>query len=667
MTAPSPATPPLVVSVLGPMRATLGDREVRFTSRKAQAVLAYLAIEDTGGESRRQLVGLLWSESAEAQARASLRQAVKALRDALRAIGYDALRFERAELALPRGAIEVDAEAVLRQAASGDVHPLLLEAPRLHERLLHGFDELDPSFQVWLRARRQVFQDRLLGLLEPWLARPAASRTQRLRVARALLQLDPTHEAACRALMRLLAEAGDAAGAIRAYDALWRTLADDYDSEPALATQALVADIKLGRLEPVAAAQVPTPSATPPRIALLVGRFEMNGVPPDRAHLVDGFRYDLLARLVRFREWYVVDGPALPDGTAARVTAQYRIAATAYQAGPVISMILMLSEGDSGILVWSERFELTLDGWFGMQGLVVRRIAGALNAQISAGRLARMAVEPDVSLDGYDRWLRCQSMLLRFDPDDWDRAFLLLRDMTARAPGFAPAWSNLAQLDNVAHITRAGVRRDREREVRSLAHARAAVRADPNDSRSQLCLAWSLTMMGRYEQAELPLKLALELNPDDAWVLISSSQIHAFHGRHAIAAPLAAQSFAATLAPSRTHWGFYAANAFFAGDDSGAVEAAERAAEQIKTSQGFRAAALFHLGHRREAEAAAARFVALVRAAWHPPEPATEAAIAHWFLHLFPLRRAADWARLRDGIGGAGLPVEGAAHGAWYD
>ena len=124
--------------------------------------------------------------------------------------------------------------------------------------------------------------------------------------------------------MRSSAEAGDTIAALRAYE-LWRLLEDEYDTEPSVPTQQLVADIKLGRVGPLAAdppssarlaeAPVPVPrlSAAPARIALLVEPFAVNGVAQGQMHLAQGFRHDLIACLVRFREWFVVDGPAMPS------------------------------------------------------------------------------------------------------------------------------------------------------------------------------------------------------------------------------------------------------------------------------------------------------------------------------------------------------------------
>ena len=89
--------------------------------------------------------------------------------------------------------------------------------------------------------------------------------------------------------------------------------------------------------------------------------------PPEADASGPGLRHDLIACLVRFREWFVVDGPAIPSAeqTGNRVSARYRIsAAAAYQVGDRISLVLTLAEQDSGIFIWSERMELRLDGWF---------------------------------------------------------------------------------------------------------------------------------------------------------------------------------------------------------------------------------------------------------------------------------------------------------------
>lgn len=71
----------LYLSVLGGF--VLSDAhgaQITIRNRKACALLAYLALSQHATESRERLAGLLWSDSGEDKARASLRQTLKRLR-----------------------------------------------------------------------------------------------------------------------------------------------------------------------------------------------------------------------------------------------------------------------------------------------------------------------------------------------------------------------------------------------------------------------------------------------------------------------------------------------------------------------------------------------------------------------------------------------------------
>lgn len=695
--AEAAARRPLTLFVLGQVQAEVGGRPIRLRSRKARAALGYLALTPRAEETRERLVGLLWSESEEDKARASLRQVVHELREALEGAGIPGqMRAERLSIGLDAAQLSHDMGAVLAEAEAGRVHPRLLDTPRLPETLLEGLDDLDPSFRVWLLARRQALHDRLMQLLEPRLRAPGPGRRG---FAQAILRLDPTHEEACRALMEGAAAEGDTAAALRAYEQLWTLLESEYDMEPSAPTQALVADIKSGRFEANLAArpaQAPAPPAPPligeagsaparaaratqggpgeaqpvaaaARIALLVEPFSMNGVPPERTHMVEGFRHELIACLVRFREWFVVDGPAMPPGHAdARVSTRYAISATAYQAGNRISLMLTLAEQGSGVFVWSERMDLSLEGWFEAQQRVVRQIAAMLNTQVSAERLGRLAAVPDVSLEAYDRWLRGQAMIRRFSPENWERARQLFTECIERTPGFSPAYSGLVQMDNSVHIAHPGVRRDPARHARALALARQAVLLDHTDSRAQLALGWSFAMSGRFAQAATHMQLAVELNPGDSWTLIAAALFHAFDGAHDRAAALAERALAAVLSPGKAHWAYQVSIAYLRGDDEATLDACDRAEDAIRTLPAWRAAALFNLGRKAAAAETAAEFLAGIRPHWFGEGgEATDAAITAWLLHLYPISRAPTWERLRRGVAGAGLPTAGIVFGAW--
>lgn len=394
----------LSVSLVGRLTLRFKGRLIELRTQKAGAVLSYLALSETKHESRERLVGLLWSRSDEERARASLRQVVRELRSVFEDAGCSGFVASRLSIHLDAQQIEVDVDSVVRAAESGEVHPLLLNTPRLGERILEGMDDLDPSFRVWVLAKRQTIYEGLMRSLGVRLAAPDVAANTKNRIAAAIVNLDPTHEEACCHLMRMHAQDGDVAGALRIYKALWYLLDRDYGMEPSPATEELVARIKLGAFEKqlpdpapcdtsdlhgsraVAGNVVPLAGAEKPstKIRLVLRPFVMHGVDGDHAHLVQTFNQHLAASLVRFREWSVVDRAASvvqAQGSAP----QYCIETAAYQTVSGISIVMVLRDDTTGTYVWSESFRLSLNDWFEAQQRVIRRIVMSLNVQLIGG------------------------------------------------------------------------------------------------------------------------------------------------------------------------------------------------------------------------------------------------------------------------------------------
>lgn len=677
----------LSISVLGGLSVAFAGREIRVKSRKSRAVLGYLALTDRHQETRERLVGLLWSESDEYKARASLRQVLHELRETFLEAGYDGLQIEKMLVEMDRHRLHVDLLDTLREAEAQQAHPLLMSAPGVMETLLAGLDDIDPSFRVWLLAKRQTFHDRISRALEAGLRNVGLAVANRRALAEAILNLDPTHEEACRYAMQTRAEEGDLSGALRVYKTLWNILDDEYGMEPSAKTQQLIADIKNGQFEGEAAsaagdqmqrdgAQVSTADEAPrpspassraaAKIAILVDPFSMNGVSADRVHLVTGFRHHLIACLTKFREWYVGDGttqqPVAPgERTAA---SRYSVAATAYQAGDTISMVLTLRETNAGVYIWSDTFELKLENWFQVQQRIVQRTALSVNVYLSTERLTRVAVAPDVSLDIYDRWLRAQASFGSFSAEHWRASTALLTEAIAVAPNFSPSYSALVQMNNTEHLVFPGLFRDLTKARSTLELARTAVQLDPVDSRAQLCLGWSQAMLMQYSEASAHVDLACELNGNDPWTLLSAASCHGFCGNFERGNELVAEALKVFWSPPPLHWPYRAVLQFMRGNYLEAIEGIDRSNNVAKTLPGWRAAALYHLGRTEEARLEARKFLDGIRAIWFGKPPADQD-IALWLLHAQPIARREDWERLRDGIGGAGVPVVGFRHHAW--
>lgn len=679
--------PVLRISILGGMHMTFRGQEVPLMNVKARAMLGYLTLNPARKEQREKLVGLFWSESGEDKARANLRQALSVLRKSLDAICCTAVSTPRDSVGLVTGTYVVDIDEIFDAIARRETPEALLRQGHVAETLLAGFDDLDPSFNVWLSATRQTLHDRLVRALEDAYRDQATERRGRKLLAEAALLLDPTNEEACRIVMRALAQDGETGAALRAYEQLYQVLGDEYDMEPSAATTDLMVEVKQGHFEPVpterpgqAADAVPdamdmrpalvsprravSPSQASPvaaKPALFIEKFSMSGVDPGRAHLVDGFRFELIACLTRFREWYVAEAPTnAPTGVA--ISASYAVTTTAYQAGSVINVVMVLQERPSNLAIWGERFELSLEGWAEVQHRIVRRIAATLNVELSTERLVRLSHVPDVSLEAYDTWLRGQWVIRNVSVPDWNRTADMFARGIEQAPRVSQFYSSLAQMNNVVHFVQPGLRRDPKEVARTVELAQRAVALDPRDSRAELCLGWALAFSRRYATAELHMDLASQLNSNDPWTLVSSAMFHAFCGNVARARDLAGQAMEISVSPTTAHWLYEASIRFLRRDYQGAIDAVDRAQSLILTLPVWRAAALARLGRSQEAGRDVEVFYETVSANWIQGEAPTKEMMCRWFMEVFPISRRDLWLSLQESLAQLGMPVQGLVH-----
>jgi DNA-binding SARP family transcriptional activator len=249
--APIRRDKPLVrLSLLSGMALHVGDREIALTSRKAKALIAYLALAPGMKETRDRLVGLLWSEAEDAKARASLRQVLHVLREVFDKEDLVGFSTDKLHVSLGGSAFETDLDCALASVDRGDPLDCIVDEMRITDTFLSGYDDIDPSFGSWLRVKRESVRQRLIRGLEAQLSDTSHLTESTKRVARALFQVDPTHETACQKLMCAYADSGDIAGALAAYKQLWESLEEDHDIEPSAATQEVVVAIKSGTYRP---------------------------------------------------------------------------------------------------------------------------------------------------------------------------------------------------------------------------------------------------------------------------------------------------------------------------------------------------------------------------------------------------------------------------------
>jgi DNA-binding SARP family transcriptional activator len=215
-------------------------RPLALPTRKAEAVLALLACRSGEAQPRERVIGLLWGDRSDKQARHSLSQTLSSIR---RAIGdtSDPFVAERESLAINPDVVSADVIDLVTCAARGELESLRAAADLCRGPLLEGFRLPDAAFDEWLSQEQARFHHIGLAVLTRLAEREAAAGDA-AAAASALeraLGLDPLSEDSHRRLMRLHLDRGNYNAVIRHYRECSEVLKRELGTVPEPATTAL--------------------------------------------------------------------------------------------------------------------------------------------------------------------------------------------------------------------------------------------------------------------------------------------------------------------------------------------------------------------------------------------------------------------------------------------
>ena len=250
----------LNLRLFGGFHARIGERSISPT-RKAHALLAYLAVRPGQAHLRDKLAAVLWSAVGKEQARHSLRQSLSALRRALSLAQPHILVVQAERVILDPSAVVIDVTEFERLASRETPKDLQQAAALYVGDLLDGLDVSEDLFEEWLRGERARFRESAVHVLTRLVPHQikSGSPESAIQTAARLLALDPLREETHRTLMRLYARQGRLGDALRQYQACVSALGTELGIEPAEETRRVYREIVPHR-RPISA-DAPGPSS----------------------------------------------------------------------------------------------------------------------------------------------------------------------------------------------------------------------------------------------------------------------------------------------------------------------------------------------------------------------------------------------------------------------
>lgn len=475
------------IRLFGGFFVTRGQEEstTEIKGQKPQALLAWLALHQGRANTREHVANLLWAGRSQANARASLRQAVAVIRKAL---PEDAVLADTHKIDLNPQTVWVDAQAFRRLhrqikpgAQSSDSTDAINEAIALYRgELLSSFRSNAEPFDEWLFMEREVLRRDALDLLSLQLQQALASQQRDTAVAACerLLQIDPLQEHVHRELMQLYVQDGQIGSALRQFRLCRDLLERELSVPPAPATVALFQAIRSGEQSgatvtaadsSAAAPSAPANTAEPPagitaqtnnsnRLPVLpsiaVLPFASMSSDPEHGYLADGMTEELINLLANCVNWRVTarnssfrykDKHVDIREVGEQLGVAYVVEGSIRRVAERIRVTAQLITTEDGTHVWSDRYDRNMADIFEVQDEVVHNIFRALKNRIGFAERERVRRTQRANLDAWGLLIKAQQARV-VDSNTRDEQRQLVYEALSIDPGYPRAHAYLASI-----------------------------------------------------------------------------------------------------------------------------------------------------------------------------------------------------------------------------
>ena len=244
---------------------------------------------------------------------------------------------------------------------------------------------------------------------------------------------------------------------------------------------------------------------------------------PEQEYFADGISEDIITGLSKLRWFFVIarnssfayKGKAVEVKRAAReLGVRYVLEGSVRKGGNRVRITAQLIDAATGNHIWADRYDGDLTDVFALQDEITKKVVAALEPKLLEAEGIRSQNRSPEDLGAWDMVIHANSLFWRLTKTEGEAAIALLRKAVERYPDYAPAYSMLAFAMLVSRLLGWTLTAPQVKEAASLA-ARAA-ELDDSDPWAHLALGYAAHMMRRTEDAQQEFQRAIDLNPNFA-------------------------------------------------------------------------------------------------------------------------------------------------------
>src|SRR5215510_9105358 len=279
--------------------------------------------------------------------------------------------------------------------------------------------------------------------------------------------------------------------------------------------------------------------ALPGKPSIAVMPFNNMSGDPEQEYFADGIVEEIITALSRMRWLFVIarnssftyKGRAVDVKQVGReLGVRYVLEGSVRKAASRVRITGQLIDTSTGVHLWAERFEGSLEDVFDLQDQVAASVVGAIAPKLEQAEIERAKRKPTASLDAYDYYLRGMAAVHLWTREGNEEALAHFQRAIELDPGFASAHGMAARC--YSQRKAGGWVVDRARNIAEA--ERAARRAVELGKEDALALATSgmalAYVVGDLDDGAAFIDQALVLNPNLAWAWLFSGFVKAWLG-----------------------------------------------------------------------------------------------------------------------------------------